>query len=152
MASSAKLIDKISLVVFLPLSFIHVPLRQVKVLLRIGHRRYSKPMYGKRTKLKNGPIPAIVISGSLGLQLVSTPPALYGESARLPMMLPYPWQPPARNRSCGTSATTIITREFTHRGGTPTCTLPAAERTVISLNDYRWRTHCRGLYQLPVAA
>lgn len=31
----------------------------------------------------------------------------------------------------------------------PTC---PADRNVIALDDYRWRSHCRGLYQLPAAA
>lgn len=31
-------------------------------------------------------------------------------------------------------------------------TEPAIDRTVVSLNQYRWKSYCRGLYQLPVAA
>jgi transposase InsO family protein len=32
---------------------------------------------------------------------------------------------------------------------TPVCSI---DRNVIGLDDYRWRSHCRGLYQLPAAA
>jgi transposase InsO family protein len=28
----------------------------------------------------------------------------------------------------------------------------STERNVIALDDYQWRSHCRGLYQLPAAA
>lgn len=35
------------------------------------------------------------------------------------------------------------------KGVTPIC---SADRNVIGLDDYRWRSHCRGLYQLPAAA
>jgi putative transposase len=34
-------------------------------------------------------------------------------------------------------------------GVTPIC---STDRHVIALDDYRWRSHCRGLYQLPAAA
>ena len=37
-------------------------------------------------------------------------------------------------------------------GLTPICKTAASNRSVINLNDYQWRSHCRGLYQLPVAA
>jgi putative transposase len=35
------------------------------------------------------------------------------------------------------------------KGVTPIC---STDRSVIALDDYRWRSHCRGLYQLPAAA
>lgn len=35
------------------------------------------------------------------------------------------------------------------KGVTPVC---PTDRNVIALDDYRWRSHCRGLYQLPAAA
>ncbi len=35
------------------------------------------------------------------------------------------------------------------KGLTPIC---PTDRNVIALDDYRWRYHCRGLYQLPTAA
>jgi hypothetical protein len=28
----------------------------------------------------------------------------------------------------------------------------STEAMVINLNDYRWQRHCRGLFELPVAA
>jgi hypothetical protein len=34
-------------------------------------------------------------------------------------------------------------------GVTPVC---STDRNVIGLDDYRWRSHCRGLYHLPAAA
>lgn len=37
-------------------------------------------------------------------------------------------------------------------GLTPTCKTADANRCVIGLKGYQWRSHCRGLYQLPVAA
>lgn len=37
-------------------------------------------------------------------------------------------------------------------GLTPICTPTAAHCSVISLKEYQWRPHCRGLYQLPIAA
>ena len=37
-------------------------------------------------------------------------------------------------------------------GLTPICKTAAADRGMISLKGYQWRSHCRGLYQLPVAA
>jgi hypothetical protein len=37
-------------------------------------------------------------------------------------------------------------------GRTPICKTAAAGRSVIDLTDYQWRSHCRGLYQLPAAA
>ena len=37
-------------------------------------------------------------------------------------------------------------------GRTPFCKTGAAGSSVIDLNDYQWRSHCRGLYQLPAAA
>lgn len=35
------------------------------------------------------------------------------------------------------------------KGVTPIC---STDRNVIALDDYQWRSHCRGLYQLPMAA
>jgi putative transposase len=37
-------------------------------------------------------------------------------------------------------------------GSTPIWSSTAAPRNVISLTAYQWRPHCRGLYQLPIAA
>jgi hypothetical protein len=37
-------------------------------------------------------------------------------------------------------------------GRTPICKTAAAGRSVIDLTDYQWRSHRRGLYQLPAAA
>ena len=37
-------------------------------------------------------------------------------------------------------------------GGNPIGKATAGSRSVIDLNDYQWRSHCRGLYQLPAAA
>jgi transposase InsO family protein len=37
-------------------------------------------------------------------------------------------------------------------GSTPVCRTVGATRGVIDLDDYQWQSHCRGLYQLPVAA
>ena len=28
----------------------------------------------------------------------------------------------------------------------------APDKNVVSIEDYRWKSHCKGLYQLPVAA
>jgi transposase InsO family protein len=38
------------------------------------------------------------------------------------------------------------------RAATPACKAADVRRTVISLSEYQWQSHCRGLYQLPVAA
>ena len=42
----------------------------------------------------------------------------------------------------------------THAGLDGRLPEPAAERSVtpIALDSYQWRTHCRGLYQTPIAA
>lgn len=37
-------------------------------------------------------------------------------------------------------------------GRAPVCKTAAASRSVIDLNDYQWRSHCCGLFQLPAAA
>ena len=37
-------------------------------------------------------------------------------------------------------------------GVTPESKADDKDRTVACLEDYRWQSHCRGLYQLPVAA
>jgi putative transposase len=37
-------------------------------------------------------------------------------------------------------------------GITPTSKATGADHSVISLTDYDWQSHCRGLYQLPIAA
>ena len=37
-------------------------------------------------------------------------------------------------------------------GATPACKAADIRRRVISLSEYKWQSHCRGLYQLPVAA
>jgi transposase InsO family protein len=37
-------------------------------------------------------------------------------------------------------------------GATPACKAADISRRVISLSEYQWQSHCRGLYQLPVAA
>jgi len=37
-------------------------------------------------------------------------------------------------------------------GATPGCKAADISRRVISLSEYQWQPHCRGLYQLPVAA
>ena len=37
-------------------------------------------------------------------------------------------------------------------GATPACKAADIRRRVISLSEYQWQSHCRGLYQLPVAA
>ncbi len=29
---------------------------------------------------------------------------------------------------------------------------PSCEKTIVSLDQYRWKSHCNGLYELPVAA
>ena len=38
------------------------------------------------------------------------------------------------------------------RGATPACKAADICCRVISLSEYEWQSHCRGLYQLPVAA
>jgi len=38
------------------------------------------------------------------------------------------------------------------RGATPACKAADISRRVISLSEYQWPSHCRGLYQFPVAA
>ena len=35
-------------------------------------------------------------------------------------------------------------------GRPPICKTAAADRSVVDLNDYLWRSYCRGLYQLPL--
>jgi transposase InsO family protein len=37
-------------------------------------------------------------------------------------------------------------------GITPDAKALNRERTIVELSDYRWQSHCRGLYQLPAAA
>ena len=37
-------------------------------------------------------------------------------------------------------------------GATPDLKVGDRDRTLVDLNNYRWQFHCRGLYQLPVAA
>jgi len=37
-------------------------------------------------------------------------------------------------------------------GRTPAINAPADEHKVIDLNNYRWQSHCRGLYETPIAA
>ncbi len=37
-------------------------------------------------------------------------------------------------------------------GSTPALSAATDDRKVIDLNNYRWRSHCRGLYQTPIAA
>ena len=37
-------------------------------------------------------------------------------------------------------------------GNTPRQKASEQSSTVISLNHYRWKKHCRGLFQLPIAA
>ena len=37
-------------------------------------------------------------------------------------------------------------------GITPSAKSVGARPDVVNLDDYRWRSHCRGVYQLPAAA
>ena len=37
-------------------------------------------------------------------------------------------------------------------GQTPQQTSEKTKPNVINLKDYRWKSHCRGLFQLPIAA
>jgi hypothetical protein len=37
-------------------------------------------------------------------------------------------------------------------GVTPDCKAGDVNRRIVSLSKYQWQPHCRGLYQLPVAA
>jgi transposase InsO family protein len=37
-------------------------------------------------------------------------------------------------------------------GATPAMRAEETENKIIDLNDYRWKSHCRGLYQTPIAA
>ena len=37
-------------------------------------------------------------------------------------------------------------------GATPTCKAGDVNRRIVSLREYQWQSHCRGLYQLPMAA
>ena len=37
-------------------------------------------------------------------------------------------------------------------GNIPTQVSENKKTTVINLNNYRWKSHCRGLFQLPIAA
>jgi hypothetical protein len=37
-------------------------------------------------------------------------------------------------------------------GATPACKAGDAHRRVVDLSEYQWQFHCRGLYQLPMAA
>jgi putative transposase len=37
-------------------------------------------------------------------------------------------------------------------GVTPACKAADVHRRIVSLSKFRWQSHCRGLYQLPVAA
>ncbi len=37
-------------------------------------------------------------------------------------------------------------------GNTPSAKIGKTQSTVVDLHSYRWRSHCRGLYHLPVAA
>jgi len=37
-------------------------------------------------------------------------------------------------------------------GATPSMRAQETEVKVINLNNYRWKSHCRGLYQTPMAA
>ena len=46
-------------------------------------------------------------------------------------------------------------RDRVHRaldGVTPDATAETMRNKIARLDDYRWKSHCRGLYQLPVAA
>jgi transposase InsO family protein len=38
------------------------------------------------------------------------------------------------------------------QGVTPTIKAHKASTTIVNLDNYRWQSHCRGLFQLPVAA
>jgi len=38
------------------------------------------------------------------------------------------------------------------RSATPACKAADTRRRVISLSEYQWQSHCRGLCQLPMAA
>ena len=37
-------------------------------------------------------------------------------------------------------------------GATPACKAGDGNRRIVSLSEYQWQSHCRGLYQLPMAA
>jgi putative transposase len=40
----------------------------------------------------------------------------------------------------------------THSGRSGSTPIVSTHRKVIEINDYRWRKHCRGLIELPMAA
>jgi hypothetical protein len=40
----------------------------------------------------------------------------------------------------------------THSGRDGATPVELAGRTIIEIEDYRWKSHCRGLFELPVAA
>ena len=43
-------------------------------------------------------------------------------------------------------------RHRTHSGLEGRLPEPGEDQTVLNLASYRWHTHCRGLYQTPIAA
>ena len=50
---------------------------------------------------------------------------------------------------------TYFNHERSHtalRGDTPAGPCDSGTDSVASLDDYRWRKHCNGLFQLPIAA
>jgi hypothetical protein len=40
----------------------------------------------------------------------------------------------------------------THSGREGSTPIESLDRKVIDINDYRWKKHCRGLFELPMAA
>ena len=61
--------------------------------------------------------------------------------------------PEISNGSCCTSGPTTTEIEFMRRWAAhAACKAADIRRRVISLSEYHWQSHCRGLYQLPVAA
>ena len=40
----------------------------------------------------------------------------------------------------------------THSGKDGSTPIESTDENVIDINDYRWKKHCRGLFQLPIAA
>ena len=40
----------------------------------------------------------------------------------------------------------------THSGRDGATPIESGSEKIVALNDYRWKKHCRGLFQVPVAA
>jgi len=67
-------------------------------------------------------------------------------------MIQFAMSPVLCEKSADPNCSRFGSADFSHStgldGGIPVCT----EVMAINLNDFRWQRHCRGLFELPVAA